>query len=154
MSAAAPTSTITSLRIIVLALMGGLMTFGVIAVVLRQQGLVAPVPQAESVLPIVVLVTLLVGVGVSVLVRSRLLVQVRNSKREALAELRAERVPQALSLSTILGAALVEGPGLLGIITVLVGGPWYCIAAPLIAIGVMLWTLPSRQRFEEAVQGL
>lgn len=154
MTAAAPTPTISSLRIIVLALMGGLVMFAVIAVVLRLQGLVAPVPQAETVLPIVVLVTLLGSVGLSFAVRSRLLAEVKKSKAEALAELRADRVPQAFATATIIGAASIEGPGLLGIITVLLGGPWYCLAAPIVAIGVMLWTLPDRQRFEEAVQGL
>lgn len=154
MTAAAPATTISSLRVIVLALMGGLVMFTVIGVVLRLQELVAPVPTAENVLPIVVLVTLLGGVGAAFAVRSRMVAEVRKSKADALAELRADRVPQGLALATILGAALVEGPGLLGIITVLLGGPWYCLAAPVLAIGVMLWTLPSRQRLEEAVQGL
>jgi hypothetical protein len=59
-----------------------------------------------------------------------------------------------LGAATIVSAALFEGPGLLGAITVMIGGPWYCLAAPLLAIGAILWLMPSREQFEELVRAL
>jgi hypothetical protein len=66
--------------------------------------------------------------------------------------LRDGKVPQALGSATIVSAALFEAPGLLGAVTVLLGGPWYCIAAPILAIAAIAWMIPSQESFEEALR--
>ncbi len=154
MTAARNTLTVSALRTVVMALMTGLVVFAIVAVVLREQGLVAPVEVANGLLPILVMIVFLSCASSAVLIRFRMIEVARRSKEESLAELRADRVPPVLGQLTLIGAALVEGPGLLGIVTVLIGGPWYCLAAPFFALGMMFWNLPSRQRFEELIQGV
>lgn len=154
MTAVPTTLTSAALRTVVMALMAGIVLFTGVAVYVRTQALVAPVDVASSLLPIVLLLVFLGCVSAAVFLRARMVEMARRSKHEMLATLRDDRVPPVLGQMTLVSAGLVEGPALLGSVTVLLGGPWYCLAVPLLALGVMAWTLPSRQRFEELVQGL
>jgi hypothetical protein len=144
--------TIRALRIICFALIGGLLLITIMAVVLRTQGLAASVPAAGLALPLAVAVAFATSVGVHFALRPKLIGEAAKAKAESLQMLREEKVPQTLGAATIVGAALFEGPGLLGAITVLLGGPWYCIAAPVLGIMAIAWMVPSRERFEEALR--
>lgn len=147
-----PALTIQSLRIICLALIGGLVMLTGMSVFLRVQGMMTPVPAAEQALPLAVAVAFAASVGLHFLLRPKLIGEAAKAKAESLQMLSQEKVPQALGAATIVGAAIFEGPGLLGAITVLLGGPWYCIAAPLLAIAAIAWMIPSRERFEEELR--
>ncbi len=150
--AAQATMTIGSLRIILFALIGGLVMITGAASLMRTQGEIAPVPAAQTVLPIVVALVLASSVAIAFALRARLVTEAAKQKDVSLQLLREDKVPQALGAATIISAALFEGPGLLGAVTVLLGGPWYCLAAPILAIFAMVWLLPSRDRFEEALR--
>jgi len=49
---------------------------------------------------------------------------------------------------TIIGAALAEGPGLLACVTILLGGPWFLVAFPIVSIGWIASLIPTRDRVE------
>lgn len=48
----------------------------------------------------------------------------------------------------VMRCAMVEGFGILGIVTLFVGGVWWGLAAPAIAIVVILSSLPSQSGYE------
>lgn len=147
-----PAQKIGTLRIVCFALAAGLTIFTAVAVTLRMQGIVAPAPQAASMLPIVVAITFVSSVGMWFVLRKKFLDEAAKAKTEALEMLREDKVPHLIGTATIIGAAMFEGPGLLGAVTVLVGGEWYCLAAPIIAILAIVWMIPSRESVEDALR--
>jgi hypothetical protein len=147
-----PALTIQTLRIICLALMGGMVLFTGAAAFVRTQGTMTAVPMASEVMPIVVALVFLSSIGVSFVVRSKLFGEAAKGKDESLRLLREDIVPPTLGSATIVSAALFEAPGLLGAITVMIGGPWACITAPILAIAAIAWLIPTRERFEEALR--
>jgi hypothetical protein len=63
-------------------------------------------------------------------------------------------VPQPLFQLAIIGAALAEGFGLLGAVSLLLGASWYVLAAPVLAIPLILVQLPTRSRLEEQLRNV
>ena len=94
---------------------------------------------------------LTVGVFVALLIRSKATRNLAASKEAALELIRADRVPPSLSIAIIMGAAIVEGPGLLGGIAYFLGAPAYALALPIIAALVIAWMIPSRHSLEESL---
>jgi hypothetical protein len=147
-----PALTIQALRIICFALIGGLVMITVGAVFLRTQGMMTPVPAAEQALPLAVALAFATSVGLHFVLRPKLINEAAKAKTQSMQMLSEQKVPQALGAATIVGAAIFEGPGLLGAVTFLLGGPWYCVAAPVLAIAAIAWMVPSRERFEEELR--
>ena len=87
------------------------------------------------------------------LLRKQFLARARSMKAEGLELLRQGLTPQPLFSLAIIGAAMVEGLGLLGILAVLLGAPLYALVAPLLAVLLILAQLPNRERLEHAVRG-
>lgn len=62
-------------------------------------------------------------------------------------------MPPPLQALAILGGALAEGVGLLGVVALLLGAPWYALALPAVAVVLILAQLPSRERLERMLRG-
>ncbi|MBI5364856.1 MAG: hypothetical protein HZA53_16890 [Planctomycetes bacterium] len=139
---------IRTLQVILGALIAGLLSFTAVAVFVRTSiggvGSGAPV----DLLALVVLVLFAGMGGVYFMVRRSMLAAARAKRESALALVRQELVPIELQRLTLLGAALAEGPGLLGTVVVLIGGSWFLLAAPVIAMLCILFQMPSRERME------
>jgi hypothetical protein len=147
-----PTLKIGTLRLVCFALAGGLASFTVIAVALRTRGDFAPVQDAEPGLSLSVAISFASSVAVWFFLRKKFLAEFAKSKEEALRLLREDKVPHVVGTATIIGAALFEGPGLLGAVAILLGSPWYCLAAPVLGIMVIARMLPSRESIEDALR--
>jgi hypothetical protein len=59
--------------------------------------------------------------------------------------------PPVMSM-TIISAAMVEGVGLFGTLSLLLGAPWWAIGLPLVCIVVIWWMAPSQATLREAVR--
>ena len=92
-------------------------------------------------------------IPIYLLVRKQLLARARAAKDEGLELLRQDLVPQPLFLLLVVGAAMVEGLGLLGLIAVQFGAPLYGLAAPALAVLLILAQFPTRERLENVVRG-
>lgn len=98
------------------------------------------------------LLTGLSGLGMYVaLIRPALLRRLVPVRDAARAEVRAGQVPAPLVQATILGAALAEGPGLLGAVGYLITGWLPLLALPLAAILEIVLSLPSEEGLLEAI---
>jgi hypothetical protein len=86
------------------------------------------------------------------LLRKQFLARARATRDEALELLRQGLTPGPLFSLTIVGAAMVEGLGLLGVLAVLLGAPLYALAAPALAVALILAQIPTRARLEQAVR--
>jgi hypothetical protein len=129
----------------VLALTGG-------AVALRVSGVVAGLPDAARTLSLCVLGLALGLVPAYLVLRGTQVARLRAARAQALEQLAAGRVPPPALTLTITTCALAEGLGLIGAVTVLLGGPWFVLAAPALAVGVILAQIPTRERLEALVR--
>lgn len=141
-----------SLRLVLFALAGGLVTFAAVTVVVRMQGLNPQASDATRVLPFVAAGLFAAAGALWFVIRSRAASTLAPTKDAALEELRRDSVPPQLFAATIAGAAMFEGAGLLGIVTVLLGGSWYTLIVAMAAIVAIAWLVPSRERLEEWVR--
>ena len=144
---------IQSLRMILVALISGLFMLTGAAAFLRSTQTAASDQNMVSLLTIIAFVALVTGVTACIFVRMKMRERMAATRDEALEILRQDRVPLPLMTMTIVCAALVEGPGLLGAVTVLLGGPWFVLAVPMISVAALVVMLPSRERFEDALRG-
>ncbi len=151
MAAAAPP--IRSPQIILGALAAGVLVFTGVAVYLRLAGMDLGDSQLARLLPFLVLALAAAEVPVYLLLRRVFVAQVRAAREESLGLVKEGRIPLQLQTLAILGAALAEGVGLLGVITVLLGGSWFALAAPFAAVVLILLQVPTRARLESIVRG-
>jgi hypothetical protein len=159
-----PAQQLRTIPVLVGALIAGLVIFAVTAVVMGPGGPLAseevasgePMP-AETMLA--VLGVLLVGClgaffafGAAVRSQAHKAWEARADDEDGRAKLVA-----LLSTSTILRAALVEGPGLFACVIVLLTGSPLPLAATALVVGLMATLLPARARLarlEEAASGM
>ena len=152
----APRSTATPLRItsiILVALVVGIVTFAGVVLFLRISSDRELDPAVGQLLLITLGVLAFAELPVYVLVRKQLLARARSMKTEALGLLLQGLTPQPLFSLTIVGAAMAEGLGLLGVLAVLLGAPLYALVAPALAVALILAQIPTRGRLEHAVRG-
>lgn len=152
MSAPQP-ATLSAARWIPLAMALGVVALSVGACVLRATGTIPADEGLGRTLALVVLALVLGAVPAYLAVRKVLLERARAAREPGRELLRQGRVPPPLLALTIVGAALAEGVGLFGAITVLLGGPWVVLAAPVLAAGLILMQIPRRERLEELLRG-
>jgi hypothetical protein len=146
----------TSLRItsiILVALVAGIATFAGVVLFLRLSSERELDPAVGQLLLITLGLLAVAELPVYFLLRKQFLARVRAMKAEALQLLLQDLTPQPLFSLTIVGAAMVEGLGLLGVMAVLLGAPLYALAAPALAILLILAQIPTRARLEHAVRG-
>ncbi|HZW09875.1 MAG TPA: hypothetical protein VFF69_08220 [Phycisphaerales bacterium] len=161
--AATPEQQLRTIQVLVWALMAGLVVFAATAVVVGPGGPMAPAqPSSEPVragplLP--VLGALMAGCagaffafGAAAKKQARKAWEARADEEDGRAKIIA-----VLSTSSILRAALVEGPGLFACVVVLLSGEPLPLAGAAIAVGLMATLLPVRSRLaqlEEAATGM
>lgn len=141
-------------RIILLALVLGIATFAGVVVFLRFSSERELDPAVGRLLLLTLGVLAFAELPVYFLVRRQLLARAQSMKAEALELLSRDLTPQPLFSLTIIGAAMAEGLGLLGVLAVLLGAPLYALAAPLVAVLLILAQFPTRERLEQAVRGV
>jgi len=149
MDALAPPLRTTQIILVALAL--GVVAFTGVVVALRLTSSPDMDPEAAKLL-LVVLGGLAVSEAVVYfLLRRSFVARARDSREISLSLLRHGRIPLPLHTMAIIGGALAEGAGLLGSIAVLLGGPWYALAAPVLAVVLILIQLPSQERLARIV---
>jgi len=140
-------------RVIVLALALGIVLFTGVVVCLRLSGEPATNPEIGQLLLLVIGALAVANTSVYFVLRKSFVARAQAAKGEALELLKHDAVPPQLLTLTILGAALAEGVGLLGVVALLLGAPWFALAAPALAVVLIVAQLPSRERFERVVRG-
>jgi len=139
--------------VILLALVLGIATFASVVVFLRLSSEREFDPSVGQLLLMTLGVLAVAELPVYFLLRRQFLARARAMRDEALELLRQGLTPQPLFSLTIVGAAMVEGLGLLGVLAVLLGAPLYALAAPALAVLLILAQFPTRERLEQAVRG-
>lgn len=148
-----PSTSLRSARIIPLAMGLGVLAITGGAVAVRLGGGIQGDPAVARTLTMVVVLLALGTLPVYLVLRRTFLARVREQRAEALELLARDQAPPALLSLTILGAALAEGTGIFGAVTVLLGGPWFVLAAPGLALALIVAQIPSRERLEALVRG-
>ena len=144
---------IRSLQLILCALAGGLVTFGTLVAVLRSMGMkVGGSSEVHELLAYIAIALFVPGVCAAFKIRMKATAKIATVRDDSMVLVRQDRVPAALASATITAAALVEGPGLLAIVTLLLGGPIFVIAIALLSAGVILFMLPTRSRLEDMMR--
>lgn len=83
--------------------------------------------------------------------RRRALRRLADRREGALMEARTERVPHELFTLILVGAALAEGVGLFGAVVYLLTANALAIAGPFVALVVLGYQVPTRDRLEDLV---
>ncbi len=141
-------------RIILLALVLGIATFSGLVVFLRRSSERELDPAVGQLLLVTLGVLAVAELPVYFLLRKQFLARAQAMKGEALELLLQDLTPPALFSLTIIGAAMAEGLGLLGVLAVLLGAPLYALAATFLAVLLILAQFPTRERLEQAVRGV
>jgi hypothetical protein len=145
--------TILTLRIVLLAIAGGIITFGVLAAVLVRTDAIPAQPKlGATLLPVLLIVVVLMIV---------VLVLVRLGVRGALRRVQPDDVgPETLIARyrtlNIVSSTLAELPALFGIVVFLLTRQWIALLVPLLALGWLALLFPSRDkyaRFAESATG-
>jgi hypothetical protein len=139
--------------LILVALVLGISAFAGVVVFLRLSGERELDPAVGRNLLVVIGLLAVSEVPVYFLLRKQFLARARAGKEEALELLRQGLTPPPLFSLAIVGAAMVEGLGLLGVIAVLVGAPLAALAVPAVAVALILLQIPTRGRLELVVRG-
>lgn len=155
------TNATESLRVVpllVASLMTGLTIFTCIAVAMGPVSPVTPTgspsPTAQPPLPENVLYAALGALGAGCLVAYFVFGAWCTTKAKAAWQARTsdddgnDAIARLLMTTTILRAALVEGPGLFGAVLILLTGSLATIAAPVVALVLLAMLLPARSRLE------
>lgn len=140
-------------RLIVLALALGILIASGVVVFLRLSNDTAMNPEIGKLLLVVIGGLALSNAVVYFLLRKSFVARAHEAQAEALELLKQDAVPPQLFTLTIIGSALAEGVGLLGVVAVLLGAPWFALAAPLVAVALILAQLPTRAKLERLVRG-
>jgi hypothetical protein len=144
---------IRALRIVIVGMMMGLVSFSVVALV------VGPLSRGGDSSLGDLMLLVLVGLALSC-AAAYVLIQ-RSTKAQLAAraaELRHASDPSSLVLeayrrSVIIGAALTEAPGFLGIVTYLLTGAIAGLGAVVLALGLLAMQLPSSERLRGLAEG-
>jgi hypothetical protein len=140
------------LRIIIAAMMMGIIAFGVVVAALLGAGIVEGDAQLGKILLIA-----LAAVGAAELpayfaVRMAILGNLRRAGREGKPEDASSGRPAGgFNTLTLIGAALAEGFSLFGLVVVLVSGQWLALAAPLVGLILLARQFPTRDKFDRFV---
>lgn len=134
------------LMIIQLALMFGLISFAVVALVVRPPQMQAEAPGILAYLAAGMFVLSLVLRSVLPGVASVKLVEQAMEKQPE--DVRAAVVPAFMS-KTIIGAAILEGAGFFNLVAYIVDEHWLSLVAAGLVLVVLAITIPSQAQFEE-----
>jgi hypothetical protein len=139
-------------QIVVVALAAGVLVATVAMAVLRS--MMEARSAAAQVMPFVLAGLGVAQIGGYLFLRRHFLGRAAAMGAQAQTLVRDGHVPQPLFQLAIIGAALAEGFGLLGAVSLLLGASWYVLAAPVLAIPLILVQLPTRSRLEEQLRNV
>jgi hypothetical protein len=141
------------LRIIVAAMMMGVLALGVVAIFIGQQA--KPDAKLANILLVLLAVMAVWELIAYAVVRVSMLNRVRRrfAENPPGADPTPELIGTFQSLTTI-GSALAEGLGLFGAVIMLITGAWAALAAPAVALIVLALQLPSRDKLARFVSGV
>ncbi len=150
--------TIAQAQIIVLALIMGIVLFAVVAYVVSpldgpSEGIDAAEP-AIPMFPLILAVQGTMAIAAAFFLRGVLAQRVKPRREEARGEVREGVMPAELLTATIVSAALVESLGLLGCVGYLLDAQMAYLAAPVVAVALMAFWLPSKSSVENWLEGL
>jgi hypothetical protein len=138
---------IATSKILVAALMMGLLTMTGVMVVLVMQGMYQPQPGLEILL-IVLTVLWPTTAGMSFVMKGVMAKQAR-AKWDASGGGEEEDLMPSYQATTIIRAALLEGPGLFGAITYLLTGNALALIAPALSLAGLGLIFPSEDKFRD-----
>jgi hypothetical protein len=140
------------LRLVVAAMAVGIVTLAVVASVLAAGGSVSLKPELAGPLGLALGVFVVVAAVAYTLVRNRMIAGLRQIYEEQSTpdDTATELAPRYAAI-TIIGAALAEGPSLLGGIVVMLTGQWTALVVPGVGLVVLALLLPTRDRFASFV---
>jgi len=153
-----PKSTVNQAQIIVFALIMGVVTFAVVAFFLGPVG--GPLEDGEpddalaSIFPAILAGQGVVVVAGAFFMRGVLAKKVTGRLDGAREEVAAGVMPAELLTATIISAALVESMGLLGCVGYLLEAKTVYLAAPMIAVALMAFWVPTRSSVGDWLEAL
>src|ERR1043165_6398413 len=147
----APRATLQSAQVIVAALVLGIVIFAGVVIGLQSGGGMKPPAAGLTGTLAAVLAALFVSGVVFALLVGRFVTRANQKPREAYPAPAAELLVQPFVLLTIIRAAMLEAPGLLGVVCLMLTGRLeMLIPTGACVIGMML-IFPTRGRFESFV---
>jgi hypothetical protein len=140
---------VRTLRIVMVAMLAGVVGFGAIAVILVVGGNIATQPQNANMLLAVLACFAVTGIVAYVVVRTALTGNVRRScEGLAVDQVPAATLLKGFQMITLIGGALAEGVSFFGIVILLVTGAWLALAAPAVGVVLIALQAPSRDKFK------
>lgn len=139
--------------IIVTAMAVGMVVFPAVLYFIREPD--PQTPEATTTLYRSILVVVgVIALPVGLIVSNRLSAEAREKKPEILAELKAGRLHQLIFSRFLLGAAFVEGWGLLGAAMFHVTGDNLMLVAPMVAVVALFMTMPSESKTRHLLEAV
>jgi hypothetical protein len=148
----APAGSIGTVKILVAALLMGLITATGVMFMLVQQGIHQPQRGMESLL-LVLAVLWPVTAGASLLIKGAMMKQARTRWEAEGGGDDSALFPHFMSM-TIVRAALLEGPGLFGAVTYLLTGNALALIAPALSIAGLGLMFPTEEKFRDFVRSV
>ncbi len=139
-------------RITVIALGGGLALFLGFVCVLRLTGQVEQPTSIGTLLAYVSHGLAVMLLTPLFLVRSRFRAAIQRQAGEVKEHAEKDLVAPPVFSMTIISAALVEAPGLMAVVSLLIGAPWWAVGLPLLCILVIWLMAPSRATIRDAAR--
>lgn len=139
------------LQILIGALIMGMLTFTGFAAFMAATGK-ASQPNSgldQTLLIVIGVLSISELIAYRVMVRPTLFKQIRTKYAEAPESGRALIVSSHFTVVTIVAAAMIEGVGLLGAVTLFLSGNWVAAAVPVIAAGALALLIPSQERLDK-----
>ncbi len=143
------------LRIVIAAMMMGIIAFGVVVAILVGADIVERHAEIGN-----VLLTALAAVGATELpayfvVRMAILGNLRPACRDGRPEdTSSVSLTGGFNTLTLIGAAMAEAFSLFGLVVVLVSGPWLALAAPIVGLILPTRQFPTRDKSNQFVAGV
>jgi hypothetical protein len=145
-------SSLRATQLVLVFLAAGMLVLTTAAALLRGAGLTPANLAVARVLPWIVVALAAAEMPAYLVLRRTLLARACASRDEALALAREGRIPGPLHALALVGAALAEGVGFLGLVALVLGASWYVLAAPLLAAALILAQVPTAEGVRRAVR--
>ena len=137
-----------TLRIIIGAMLMGIVGFGVVAAVLVAGGSSSTAPGSAKVLLLVLAAVVVTEIPAYVAVRTVIMGNLRrNLSGQAPQESHLQVMIKGFQTLTLIGAALIEGPSFFAIIILLISGQWVATAAAVAGLLLLAVQIPTRDKF-------
>ncbi len=138
------------LQIVAGGLLMGQVSFMLIASVMKMGGMMQPLPGLGLFLLMAVGATMVGGSVAAMVMRAAITRAARRDWQNRIDDDHGlERIFGRYWILTITTAALVEGTGLFGSLTVLIAGEWLALLAPVLTIALAIGSFPNSYRWAE-----